>query len=118
MVVQLECGEGIGFVFDVSSDYIGEEERWWFEVLATRGSARLAPLRVIKELNGRPTDVSPTGAAGRDSAFIQSYRSELAHFVSVLRGESPYEPPNDQVVVQRVIEAAYKSAEEGRELRL
>jgi hypothetical protein len=36
----------------------------------------------------------------------------------VLRGESPYEPPNDQVVVQRVIEAAYKSAEEGRELRL
>ena len=118
MVVQLECGEGIGFVFDVSSAYIGEEERWWFEVLATRGSARLAPLRVIKELNGRPTDVSPTGAAGRDSAFIQSYRAELAHFVAVVRGATEYEPPADQVLLHRVVEAIYRAAEEQKEQRM
>jgi predicted dehydrogenase len=118
MVVQLECGAGIGFVFDVSSAYIGDEERWWFEVLATRGSARLAPLRVIKELNGRPTDVSPSGAAGRESAFIQSYRAELAHFVSMVRGETVYEPPADQVVLHRAMEAIYRSAEEEKEVRL
>ena len=40
--------------------------------------------------------VTPTGAAGRESAFIQSYRAELAHFVAVVREESPYEPPTDQ----------------------
>jgi predicted dehydrogenase len=117
MVVQLECGAGIGFVFDVSSSYVGEEERWWFEVLATRGSARLAPLRVIKELNGRPTDVSPRGAAGRDSAFIQSYRAELAHFVALIRGVTEYEPPEDQVVLHRVVEAIYRAAEEEKEVR-
>jgi predicted dehydrogenase len=117
MVVQLECAGGASFLFDVSSAYVGEAERSWFEVLATRGSARLAPLRVVKELNGRPTDVSPSGAAGRESAFIQSYRAELAHFVAVARGETEYEPPTDQIVLHRVTEAIYKSAEEGKEVR-
>ena len=81
-------------------------------------SARLNPLRVVKELNGKPIDVSPTGAAARESAFNQSYRAELAHFLSVIRGQSPYEPPTDQARVHRVLEAIYKSAEDGKEVRL
>jgi predicted dehydrogenase len=117
MAVQLECAAGISFLFDVSSAYVGEEERWWFEVLAARGSARLSPLRVVKELNGRPTDVSPAGAAGRESAFIQSYRAELAHFLALVKGGTGYEPPTDQVLLHRAMEAIYKSAEEGKEIR-
>jgi predicted dehydrogenase len=117
MVVQLECAGGASFLFDISSTYVGEEERWWFEVRAARGSARLAPLRVIKELNGRATDVSPTGASGRESAFIQSYRAELAHFLAMVRGEAPYEAPTDQVTLHRIVEAIYRSAEDGKEVR-
>lgn len=118
MLVTAELGDGVTAVFDISWSYIGEEERWWFEVLGTRGSARLAPLRVIKELNGRAVDVSPTGASARESAFIQSYRAELAHFISVVRGDSPYEAPDDQVLLQRTLEAIYRSADEGKEIRL
>ncbi len=117
-MVAVECANGASFTFDVSWSYVGDEERWWFETLCSRGSARLAPLRVVKELNGKPVDVSPTGAAARESAFIQSYRAELAHFVSSLRGEVEYEAPTDQVIVHRLLEAAYKSAEEGKEVRL
>jgi predicted dehydrogenase len=117
MAVQLECEGGVSFLFDVSSAYVGAQDRWWFEVRAARGSARLAPLRVVKELNGRATDVSPAGAAGRESEFIQSYRAELAHFISVVRGEAPYEPPSDQVTLHRIVEAIYKSAEENKEIR-
>jgi predicted dehydrogenase len=117
MVVQLECASGTSFMFDVSSAYVGEDERMWFEVLANRGSARLAPLRVVKELNGRATDVSPSGAAGRESAFTQSYRAELAHFLAVVRGETAYDPPSDQVKLLKIVEAIYKSAEEGKEIR-
>jgi predicted dehydrogenase len=117
MVVHLECAGGMSFLFDVSGAYVGREERLWFETLAARGSARLAPLRVVKELNGRPTDVSPTGAAGRESAFIQSYRAELAHFLAVVRSETTYEAPTDQVTLHRILEAIYKSAEEGKEIR-
>lgn len=118
MLVQLTCAGGVSFNFDVMSNYVGEEERWWFESLSTRGSARLAPLRVVKELHGRPTDVSPRGAAARESAFIQSYRAELAHFVAVLGGDAEYEPPTDQITLHRVVEAIYKSADEEKEIKL
>jgi predicted dehydrogenase len=117
MLVHLECDAGLSVLIDVSDAYVGQEERLWFETLAARGSARLAPLRVVKELNGRPTDVSPRGASGRESAFIQSYRAEIAHFLAVVAGETSYEPPADQVTLHRVIEAIYKSAEEGKEIR-
>jgi predicted dehydrogenase len=118
MLVHLECAAGISFSFDVNWNYFGEEDRFWFELHATRGSGRLAPLRVIKELNGRPMDVSPSGASARESAFLQSYRAQLAHFVAVVRGDVAYEPPEDQIVVHQVLEAIYRSAEEGKEITL
>lgn len=118
MLVHLQCAGGINYSFDISWAYVGQEERWWFEVLSSRGSARLAPLRVVKELNGRPTNVSPTGAAARESVFLQSYRAELAHFVAMLREEAAYEPPTDQLKVMQVVDAIYRSAEEGREIAL
>src|SRR5688572_7879586 len=118
MLVQLECAAGISFSFDVNWSYVGEEDRFWFEILASRGSGRLAPLRVIKELNGRPTDVSPSGATARESAFYQSYRAQLAHFVAVVRGEVKYEPPEDQLIVHKALDAIYRSAEEEKEIRL
>jgi predicted dehydrogenase len=116
MHVTLECTGGALFVFDVLWNYVGEDDRNWFELLATKGSARLTPLRVVKEINGRATDVSPRGGAQRESAFLQSYRAELTHFIAVMQGDVPYEPPADQLVVQRVLEAAYKAAEEGKEI--
>ncbi len=63
-------------------------------------------------------DVTPSGAAARESAFIQSYRAELAHFLAVVREEVEYETPADQVVVHKVAEAIFKAAEEGKEIRL
>lgn len=117
MQVFLECANGLVIAFDVAWNYVGDEERWWFEVHATRGSARLAPLRVTKELNGRAVDVSPSGAASRESPFLQSYRAEIAHFLAVIRGEAPYEPPTDQVLVHRTLEAIYKAADDGKEIR-
>jgi predicted dehydrogenase len=116
-LVTIGCAQGVTMALDLNRAYVGEEERWWFEVIGARGSGRLAPLRVVKELNGRATDVSPTGAATRDSAFTQSYRAELAHFLSVLRGESPYEPPTDQSRIHKLIEMIYRAADDGREVR-
>jgi predicted dehydrogenase len=118
MLVQLECAAGVSFSFDVNWSYVGEDDRFWFEILASRGTGRLAPLRVIKELNGRAMDVSPSGATARESAFYQSYRAQLAHFIAVVRGDAKYEPPEDQVILHRVLDAIYRSAEEGKEVRL
>ena len=38
MVTSIECVTGMVTVIDVSNSYIGQQERWWFEILATRGS--------------------------------------------------------------------------------
>lgn len=118
MLVHLECAPGLTIALDLNWGYVGEDDRWWFETVSARGSTRLAPLRVVKELNGRPVDISPTGAAARDSAFVQSYRAQLAHFLAVVTGDEQYEAPADQVVLHRVTEAVYRSADEGKEIRL
>ena len=118
MLVQLHVGSGITCSIDVNAAYVGEDERWWFETISTRGSTRLAPLRVVKELHGKPANVSPRGAAARESEFIQSYRAELAHFAAQIGGTADYDPPTDQIMVHRIVEAIYKSADEGKEVRL
>ncbi len=117
MIAVIEATNGYNMTIDVTWAYVGEADRWWFEVIGTNGTARLSPLRIIKALNGVPTDVSPTGAANRESAFMQSYRAELAHFVAVIRDEAEYEAPDDQVLVYRTMEAIYRAAEDGKEVR-
>jgi predicted dehydrogenase len=118
LFVFAECTNGFTVTIDVNWSYVGEGDRWWFEVLGTRGSARLSPLRIVKELNGVPTDVSPSGASQRESVFLQSYRAELAHFLAVLREDAAYDPPDDQVLVYRGLELIYRAAEDGKEFRL
>jgi predicted dehydrogenase len=116
-VVFIQCQGGFTVTIDVHANYIGEDQRWWFELVGSQGSARLNPLRLIKEIHGTPVDVSPTGAATKDTAFIQSYRSELAHFVAVAREEATYEPPVDQVRVYKLLDMIYKAADDAKELR-
>jgi hypothetical protein len=116
-LVFIECQGGFTVTIDVHANYIGEDQRWWFELIGTAGSARLNPLRLIKEIHGAPVDVSPTGASTKDTAFIQSYRSELAHFVAVAREEAPYEPPRDQIRVYKLLDMIYKAADDAKELR-
>lgn len=118
MLVQLECASGVSISFDVNWNYMGLEDRWWFEVMASAGNGQLQPLRVVKELAGRAVNVSPAGASAREIAFYQSHRALLAHFVAVVSGAVKYEAPNEQVVVHKALEAIYKSAEEGKEIRL
>lgn len=118
MLAFVECEQGTTIVVDVAWNVTAQEDRWWFDVQATRGSAQLSPFKVVKALNGVPADVTPRGAAVRESAVTQSYRAELAHFLAVALEETGYEPPSDQIVVHRVAEAIYKSADEEKEIRL
>lgn len=103
---------------DVSWRHVGEGERTWLDVQGAKGSASISPLRVFKELHGAPVDVTPTGAASRESAFAASYRSEWAYFLAAVRGEVAAELPEDQLQAQKVLEAIYRSADEQREVKL
>lgn len=115
---QLFCENGISIFCDVSWRYVGEGERTWVDVQASKGSASISPFRVFKELHGAPVDVTPTGAASREHQFTASYRSEWAYFLAGVRGEVALVPPEDQVRLHKVIETIYKSADEQRDIKL
>jgi len=39
----------------------------------------------FKEQHGQAVDVTPTGATGRETQFIQSYRAEWMYFLAVIK---------------------------------
>ncbi len=116
--VQLYCENGLSIFCDVSWRYVGEGERFWLDVQASKGSASISPLRVYKELHGQPADVTPTGAVGRENQFTASYRSEWAYFLAGVRGEVTLVPPEDQIRLHKVMDAIYKSADEQHDVKL
>jgi predicted dehydrogenase len=112
------CENGTAISVDVSWRHMGAGERFWFDVVGKKGAASIQPLRVFKDVHGTPTDVTPTGASSRETVFQQSYRAEWTYFLAVLRGDVNAPPPKDQLALQRVMDALYRSAEEGRDVLL
>ena len=112
------CENGTSIAVDVSWRHMGEGERFWFDLAGARGSAGINPLRVFKDVHGTITDLTPTGASGRETQFTQSYRAEWTYFLAVIRGDVNAPPPRDQLALQRVLDAVYRSAEEGRDVLL
>ncbi len=116
--VLLVLENGVSITVDVSWRHLGEGERFWFDIVGARGSAMIQPLRIFREQHGTAVDVTPTGATGRETQFTQSYRAEWMYFLAVIKGDVNAPPPRDQLALQRVLEAIYRSADEGRDVLL
>ena len=114
----LFCANGPSIFCDVSWRYVGDGERFWLDLQGAKGSASITPFKVYKELHGAPTDVTPTGATGREHQFSISYRSEWAYFLAGVRGEVELVPPEDQIRLHKIMEAIYRSADEQRDVKL
>jgi len=112
------CENGVSITVDVSWRHLGEGERFWFDIVGAKGSAMIQPLRIFREQHGSAVDVTPTGAIGRETQFIQSYRAEWMYFLAVIKGDVNAPPPRDQLALQRVVDAIYHSADEGRDVLL
>jgi predicted dehydrogenase len=113
----MQCAEGHSVFIDVSWRHMGEQERFTLEVVGTAGSASIAPLSVFKELHGAAVDVTPPLEKVGDP-FSSSYRAEWDHFIRVVRGTEPAGLLDEQLQLQRTMEAIQRSAAEGREIAL
>jgi len=114
----IRCADGPSIFVDVSWNHVGDREVLWLDMVGSHGSASISPLRVFKEVNGKPIDVTPSGAQGRENAFTVSYRGELAHFVAAIRGDVEPSGLDDQIDLHRLIEAVQRSAAQGCEVTL
>lgn len=93
-----------------------KRDRQFLHLMGTQGSGSLAPLAVFKEMPAGLVEVTPQVPAQRENLFTASYRNELAHFVEVVRGEREAAAPAEHRVLMRLVEAAYRSAAERREV--
>jgi predicted dehydrogenase len=112
------CENGASIFVDVTWHHIGAGERFGCGLRCSRGTAAVNPLKVWKDLHGVPTDVSPTGAGSRENAFVASYRAQWAHFLAAIAGEAKAPSLQEHVVLHKVLDAIYKSAEDGKDVAL
>jgi len=112
------CENGMSLFVDVTWHHLGEGERFGVGLRGSKGTAAINPLTVWKELHGMPMDVSPTASGSRENAFTASYRAEWAHFEAAIAGEAKVPALQEHLVLHRVIDAIYKSADDGRDVAL
>lgn len=112
--------DGLSVSVDVSWSYFGDSDYRRIRVMGREGSGMLPPLSVHKQLGGRPLDVTPRQPKprGGEDAYTNSYRRALDHFIRCIADEAEAPLPQEQVHLMEVIEAAYRSAREGREVTL
>jgi predicted dehydrogenase len=103
---------------EVTWALISRRDRQSLHVLGTAGSGTLQPLQVFRQMDTGLVDVAPALPPGQENPYTASYRHQLAHFIDIVRGEKEAESPQEQVRLMRVMEAAYQSAEENREIDL
>ena len=112
------CENGMSLFVDVTWHHLGEGERFGVGLRGSKGTAAINPLTVWKELNGMALDVSPTSSGSRENAFTASYRAEWAHFEAAIAGGAKVASLQDQLVLHQILDAIYKSAEDGRDVVL
>ena len=91
-----------------------EAETFQVRLCGTEAGATTTPPIVYHNHAGIPADEKlqvPT------ADWTASYTREISHWLKVVRGEAqPMVKPEETLNVQRIIDAAYRSAEEGREV--
>ncbi|HET7604155.1 MAG TPA: Gfo/Idh/MocA family oxidoreductase [Gemmatimonadales bacterium] len=110
------CENGASVFVDVTWHHVGEGERFGVGLRGGKGTAAINPLKVWKELNGVPVDVSPTGSVGRENPFMASYRAEWAHFLALLQGQAAAPDLREYLVLHKVLDAIYESATRGKDV--
>lgn len=115
-----EAENGMSLTVEVSNRLFSDQDRFYARLLGTEGSGHLPPLRMFKQLGGRPLEVTPRQPKprGGENPYMNAYRRLLDEFVRAVQGRADVPVPSEQVQLLALIEAAYEAAESGREVRL
>ena len=117
-IVMAQSEDGVAFTLEVSTRYFSGHDHYYARVMGSDGSGSLPPLEIFKQLGGRPLEVTPRQPRprGDENPYTNAYRRQLDHFVRVVTGMAEATLPEEQVALMALVEAAYRSAEEGREV--
>ncbi len=112
--------DGVAVTLTASWRLHAPEDRHRLWIFGSDGGARLSPLSIYRQVGGRTVDVTPRQPIprGGEDLFTNGFRRLLDEFVRVAAGTAAASPPSEQVILMKLIEAAYDSAREGREVKL
>jgi predicted dehydrogenase len=109
---------GAVLTLEVTWGLLMEKDFAYINLFGSGGAALLNPLRVHKGMHGTLVNVTPTMETSRNQ-YKHSIDAQLAHFADVLRkGVKPIGAADEIVPVMELLDAAYRSAEQGKEVRL
>jgi len=113
-------GNGIAVTLSASWRLHAPEDRHRLWIFGSDGGARLSPLSIYRQVGGRTVDVTPRQPIprGGEDLFTNGFRRLLDEFVRVAAGTAAARLPTEQIILMKLIEAAYDSAHEGREVKL
>ena len=114
----LRLSSGGTVTLEVSWGLLMERDFAYLNLFGDKGAALLNPLQLHKEMNGSLVNVTPTLSTSANT-YKQSYANEIRHFVDCARtGDRPRSPGEDAVAMLLLLEALYRSALEGHEVRM
>jgi predicted dehydrogenase len=103
---------------EVSWTLVFDKDLTYVNFLGNRGAAALNPLRIHKELYGQLVNVTPVMKLP-SNLHKASYEAQAAHFVECMRGrQEPAIPAEECLRTTEVLQAIYRSAELGEEVKM
>jgi predicted dehydrogenase len=109
--------DGSWVTLEVAWGWDAPEPSYSFEMMGERAGIRHDPLRVVREVDGEPADVTPPDAA--DTDWDASVRREIEAVVRSLgEGTAPIVRLEEALTIQAIVDSCYRSIEAGREVEV
>ena len=109
---------GATLTLELTWGLLMEKDFAYLNLFGSGGAALLNPLRIHKGMHGTLVNVTPTMDTSRNQ-YKNSMEAQIAHFAESLRkGTKPTGSADEIVPVMQLMDAVYRSAEQGKEVRL
>jgi len=114
----LRLESGATLTLELTWGLLMEKDFNYLNLFGSGGAALLNPFRLHRGMHGTLVNVTPTMDTSRHQ-YKSSVESQLAHFSDVLRKNAKPMGLADEIVpVMELLDAIYRSAEQGKEVRV
>lgn len=114
--IRFENGAGLQVESFWASHQPGEFQ---IELFGTEAGGQLVPLKLYRTVNGAPQDISVDVPSNPAAPGDESWDNIASHFISCILDKTPCEAPlRHGLIVQQMMEALLRSAEQAKEVRL
>jgi len=91
----------------------------YVNLVGDSGMARLNPLTIFRDQNGKLVDITPAQRIVQEKSFQRSYENELSHYVFCLSHNQKFESHGEDIIQRfRLLDAIKKSVSSGKEVEV